>query len=175
MDLPAWNGDRAATVQALAAIMQAVLTIVALGIAIGVPWWQGYRERKRQAADRRERSVAVAIMLLPHVMAIQKEAQQIASLLHDNADAIPRELIAKSVDTRLETALRLNEVQDSLCILPAFVHFLVARLRVATDRYAQPGADKGVAADEVASAAGRVLEQLNNLIAQSRLRVLFSE
>jgi hypothetical protein len=37
MDLPSWGADKAATVQALAAIGQGVLTVLALIAAIGVP------------------------------------------------------------------------------------------------------------------------------------------
>jgi hypothetical protein len=55
MDLPSWGADKAATVQALAAIGQGVLTVLALIAAIGVPWWQHRRgrveDRKRHAAE----------------------------------------------------------------------------------------------------------------------------
>jgi len=40
MNLPAWNSDQSATIQALVATVQGMLTIIALGIAIGVLWWQ---------------------------------------------------------------------------------------------------------------------------------------
>jgi hypothetical protein len=52
--LPPWNSDEAATVQAIAAIAQGLLTVVALAIAIGVPMWQQRRVRqdgKKNRAD----------------------------------------------------------------------------------------------------------------------------
>jgi type II secretory pathway pseudopilin PulG len=52
MHWPSWNADTAATVQALAAIVQGILTILALMAAIGIPLWQQWRGRVEDRASR---------------------------------------------------------------------------------------------------------------------------
>jgi hypothetical protein len=54
MGMPIWNPDQAATVQAITAIAQGLLTVIALAVALGVPWWQQKQirgEDKRRQKD----------------------------------------------------------------------------------------------------------------------------
>ena len=68
MNLPHWTTDKAAAVQAVAAVIQTLAAVVALFVAVGVPLWQRGSERKLQRDDRRARTSALVFILMPDVV-----------------------------------------------------------------------------------------------------------
>lgn len=63
--------DQAASAQAVAAEWQAGLTIVALAIAIGVPWWQQHRDSQQQKLDRQTQARAMLWIMEAEASAIE--------------------------------------------------------------------------------------------------------
>jgi hypothetical protein len=67
-------------IDAHAAAIQAIGSIVGIAIAIAVPAWQTRAARRAQAADRRRSARVLAMELLPTVDAIREDSAEMIGL-----------------------------------------------------------------------------------------------
>ena len=84
MNIPCWTSDQAAAIQVVVAAAQAVLTVIALGIAIGVPWWQQRMKTKDDASQRASETEALRLSLQTEVKMVARRCQmELGLLLHE--------------------------------------------------------------------------------------------
>jgi hypothetical protein len=81
MELPNWTADQAAAVQAGAAVVQTIAAVVALFVAVGVPSWQSYLERKQKKADRETQARALVCMATPDLLVLRQEIDEAEEII----------------------------------------------------------------------------------------------
>ena len=120
MTLPSWTADQAAAIQAITAIVQAVLTVIALFIAIYVPKQQ-YSQARKSDAERRTNELAdvaakkadeVAAIRLALNTEVQMVATQCLREFNDWCDA-PQPPVQKNLRTAKFPPLAIYEGNTS--------------------------------------------------------------
>jgi len=134
---PMLTQEQSASVQAWAAIVQAVSSFVALIVAVGVPLWLAISDRKRQAREREQymsvrksQARSLAFKIAPDLSVLSREIETCREALETK-----RELMAEHPDRNygrgvdyLEKPSLLLESLDRIYLLGSDVDLLVAEV-----------------------------------------------
>ena len=158
MALPGWTADQAATVQALTAICQAALTIIALALAIGVPSWQRRQEQRQREADRTIQARTLAWLILGDVQTMMDQTTsstgtlEIVEAPNGGPDAAWRD------PPKVMRPVAILESLDRLHLLGPIAAVRVMQVMVALARH-----DRATEADERAESAADLTGRLTTL------------
>ena len=138
VSMPHWTGDQAATVQAIAAVVQTFAAILALAIAVGVPMAQRRGEKRQREDGRRAQAAALVCIVTPDLIALRESIDGVDRELASSVELLRHLGLTQGLPTLAKPAELVAHL-DRIHLVGAVVAMCVMRLFRTLDQFNAAG------------------------------------